>query len=165
MRLFRDYLRGETARCVAQRRPARGHRPARPARTHLLRSAIEDAERATARRHPAPASHRDSTTRRATPSCAPPSASAATPCPSRESFGRLLAIVDHGTPVPELDLLIRTGGERRLSDFLLWEAAYAELLFTDAMWPEFGADGLQRRRARLRGRERRFGGLPGAAAG
>ena len=62
--------------------------------------------------------------------------------PSRESFTRLLAIVDHGTPVPELDLVIRTGGERRLSDFFLWEAAYAELVFTDTMWPDFGADGL-----------------------
>ena len=46
-------------------------------------------------------------------------------------------------PVPEVDLLIRTGGERRLSDFLLWEAAYAELLFSPLMWPEFGPEALQ----------------------
>ena len=70
--------------------------------------------------------------------------------PTRESFGRLLAIVDHGAPVPEVDLLIRTGGERRLSDFLLWEAAYAELLFSPLMWPEFGPEALRRAVARLR---------------
>ena len=51
--------------------------------------------------------------------------------------------MDHGTPVPDVDLLIRTGGERRLSDFLLWEAAYAELLFTPLMWPEFGPEALR----------------------
>ena len=85
--------------------------------------------------------------------------------PSRESFTRLLAIVDHGTPVPELDLVIRTGGERRLSDFFLWEAAYAELVFTDTMWPDFGADGLSAAVREFCGRQRRFGGLAGAVAG
>jgi undecaprenyl diphosphate synthase len=85
--------------------------------------------------------------------------------PTRDTFGRLLAIVDHGTPVPEVDLLIRTGGERRLSDFLLWEAAYAELLFVPLMWPEFGPDALRRAIADFTSRERRFGGLPDAAAG
>ena len=85
--------------------------------------------------------------------------------PSRESFGRLLAIVDHGTPVRELDLLIRTGGERRLSDFLLWEAAYAELFFSPLMWPEFGPEELGAAVREFAQRERRFGGLPDAAAG
>ena len=85
--------------------------------------------------------------------------------PSRESFTRLLAIVDHGTPVPELDLLIRTGGERRLSDFLLWEAAYAELVFSDTMWPDFGADGLSAAVREFHGRERRFGAVTGKVAG
>ena len=79
--------------------------------------------------------------------------------PSRESFARLLAIVDHGTPVPDLDLLIRTGGERRLSDFLLWECAYAELWFTQTMWPDFGAADLARAVEEFRGRDRRFGGV------
>ncbi|MGH7526857.1 MAG: undecaprenyl diphosphate synthase family protein, partial [Gemmatimonadales bacterium] len=84
---------------------------------------------------------------------------------SRESFTRLLAIVDHGTPVPELDLLIRTGGERRLSDFLLWEAAYAELVFSDRMWPDFTAEDLASAVREFSSRERRFGGLPDAVAG
>jgi undecaprenyl diphosphate synthase len=79
--------------------------------------------------------------------------------PTRDSFARLLAIVDHGTPVPQLDLLIRTGGERRLSDFLLWEAAYAELIFLDRMWPDFDAADLAAAVREFEARERRFGGL------
>jgi Undecaprenyl pyrophosphate synthase len=67
--------------------------------------------------------------------------------------------------VPELDLLIRTGGERRLSDFLLWEAAYAELCFLPIMWPEFGADDLKAAVRDFAGRERRFGGLTDKAVG
>jgi undecaprenyl diphosphate synthase len=59
----------------------------------------------------------------------------------------------------EVDLLIRTGGEKRLSDFLLWESAYAELLFTDCMWPDFGPGELDAALAEFRGRERRFGGI------
>jgi undecaprenyl diphosphate synthase len=84
--------------------------------------------------------------------------------PSRESFGRLLAIVDHGTPVPDLDLLIRTGGERRLSDFLLWEAAYAELLFLERMWPDFDATDLATAVEEFRHRDRRFGSVGSMAA-
>jgi undecaprenyl diphosphate synthase len=76
-----------------------------------------------------------------------------------------VAIVDHGLPVPEVDLLIRTGGERRLSDFLLWEAAYAELHFTPLMWPEFGPEALGQAVRDFASRERRFGGLPDAVAG
>ena len=70
-----------------------------------------------------------------------------------------------GVIVPDVDLLIRTGGEQRLSDFLLWEAAYAELYFTDTMWPDFGPADLARAIAGFRTRQRRFGGLPEAAAG
>jgi undecaprenyl diphosphate synthase len=73
--------------------------------------------------------------------------------------------VDHGSPVPELDLLIRTGGERRLSDFLLWEAAYAELHFTSLMWPEFGAPELLAAVEEFAARERRYGGVPEEAVG
>jgi undecaprenyl diphosphate synthase len=62
----------------------------------------------------------------------------------------------------EVDLLIRTGGEKRLSDFLLWESAYAELLFTDRMWPEFDATDLDAALGEFRSRERRFGGVPAA---
>jgi undecaprenyl diphosphate synthase len=60
----------------------------------------------------------------------------------------------------EVDLLIRTGGEKRLSDFLLWECAYAELWFTDRMWPDFDATDLNGALQDFRGRERRFGGAP-----
>jgi undecaprenyl diphosphate synthase len=61
---------------------------------------------------------------------------------------------------PPVDLLIRTGGEQRLSDFLLWESAYAELLFLRTLWPDFGAAGLHNAVAEFQRRDRRFGGLP-----
>jgi undecaprenyl diphosphate synthase len=88
--------------------------------------------------------------------------------PSREAFGQLLAAPACRTN-PNVDLLIRSGGEKRLSDFLLWESAYAELCFVDTLWPDFGADDLRAALADFRSRERRFGGLgevaPLAAAG
>jgi len=65
---------------------------------------------------------------------------------------------------PDVDLLIRTGGEKRLSDFLLWESAYAELCFLDTPWPEFDERDLAAAVADFRRRERRFGGLPSATA-
>jgi undecaprenyl diphosphate synthase len=65
-----------------------------------------------------------------------------------------------GAILPDVDLLIRTGGEQRLSDFLLWECAYAELYFSETMWPDFGAAELARAVAAFRARERRFGSLP-----
>jgi undecaprenyl diphosphate synthase len=79
---------------------------------------------------------------------------------SIEKFARLItqAADDDDSP-QEVDLLIRTGGEQRLSDFLLWECAYAELLFTDRMWPDFCADDLRAAVSEFRRRERRFGGL------
>ena len=61
--------------------------------------------------------------------------------------------------VPDVDLLIRTGGEQRLSDFLLWESAYAELWFTDTPWPEFTAAEFTQAVEAFSRRERRFGGL------
>jgi undecaprenyl diphosphate synthase len=61
---------------------------------------------------------------------------------------------------PPVDLLIRTGGEHRLSDFLLWESAYAELVFSRTMWPDFGAGDLAAAIQEFRGRERRFGAVP-----
>lgn len=60
-------------------------------------------------------------------------------------------------PVPDVDLLIRSGGERRLSDFLLWECAYAELHFTPTLWPDFGAAELDEALAEFARRDRRFG--------
>lgn len=59
-----------------------------------------------------------------------------------------------------LDLLIRTGGERRLSNFLLWHLAYSELEFVDELWPDFTADALKASIEHFRTRQRRFGGLP-----
>ena len=163
MRLFREYLRVETARCVANgvrlEIIGRRDRIGPP-----LRLAIEQAQQATAQgtrlhlRIALDYSSRDAILRAA--QCLRPET-----VPTRDAFGRLLAIVDHGTPVPEVDLLIRTGGERRLSDFLLWEAAYAELLFVPLMWPEFGPPALRDAVRDFRGRERRFGGLPDVAAG
>ena len=76
---------------------------------------------------------------------------------SREVFSRLLADPHQEGPVPDVDLLIRTGGEKRLSDFLLWECAYAELVFTERMWPEFGAEDLAEAVRDFHRRERRFG--------
>jgi undecaprenyl diphosphate synthase len=75
---------------------------------------------------------------------------------TREGVSRLLT---HGSAHRDVDLLIRTGGEKRLSDFLLWECAYAELYFTDRLWPDFGPDDLAAAVAEFRARERRFGGL------
>jgi undecaprenyl diphosphate synthase len=60
----------------------------------------------------------------------------------------------------DVDLLIRTGGEKRLSDFLLWESAYAEFVFTDRMWPDFDEKDLDDALVEFRSRERRFGALP-----
>ena len=61
--------------------------------------------------------------------------------------------------VPDPDLLIRTSGEIRLSNFLLWQAAYTEFVFLDAYWPDFGRDLLEQALAEYRARNRRFGGL------
>jgi len=63
----------------------------------------------------------------------------------------------------DVDLMVRTGGERRLSDFLLWESAYAELAFLDVLWPDLSLADLDALLADFAGRERRFGGLPGQA--
>ena len=60
--------------------------------------------------------------------------------------------------IPDPDLLIRTSGEMRLSNFLLWQSAYTEFVFVDACWPEFGRELLEEALARYRARERRFGG-------
>jgi undecaprenyl diphosphate synthase len=70
-------------------------------------------------------------------------------------LGRFLSLDD----VPEPDLLIRTGGEKRLSNFLLWQLAYTELHFTDVLWPDFGADDVARALEDFARRDRRFGGL------
>ena len=63
--------------------------------------------------------------------------------------------------IPDPDLIIRTSGEQRLSNFLLWQAAYAELLFLDVLWPDFGPEQFEAALAEYARRERRFGARPG----
>ena len=82
---------------------------------------------------------------------------------SREAFEGVMGEVMHDG-AHEVDLLIRTGGEQRLSDFLLWESAYAELYFTEKMWPEFSADDFSEAIAEFRARDRRFGRVTDAVA-
>jgi undecaprenyl diphosphate synthase len=66
---------------------------------------------------------------------------------------------------PPVDLLMRTGGEQRLSDFLLWECAYAELIFSRRMWPDFDAHDLEAAVRQFHTRQRRFGAVPALAPG
>jgi undecaprenyl diphosphate synthase len=73
---------------------------------------------------------------------------------TEEDFRRCLYAPDMHDP----DLIIRTGGERRLSNFLLWQSAYSELVFSDELWPDFTREDLERALAEFRARQRRFGG-------
>jgi undecaprenyl diphosphate synthase len=83
----------------------------------------------------------------------------------RARFAAVLAAVDHSVvPAPDVDLLIRTGGEQRLSDFLLWECAYAELLFSDRLWPDFDEPAFEHALQEFAGRDRRYGRLSQPAA-
>lgn len=84
--------------------------------------------------------------------------------PTREEFGRYVASAAHCPETPPVDLLVRTGGEQRLSDFLLWESAYAELLFLDTLWPDVSGQTLAEAVADFHARERRYGGLLAPAA-
>jgi len=163
MRLFHDYLRKETAECVE-----RGIRIAvigrRDRLAPALRREIEAAERATAHgrglvvRIAVDYSARDSILRAA--ARLKPAREA-----TREEFSRRLAGAIHSPACPDVDLLIRTGGEQRLSDFLLWESAYAELYFSPRMWPDFEAADLQAALDAFHSRQRRFGAVLEAAAG
>ena len=167
MGLFTEYLLAERERCRAQdiRVTVFGRRDRlAPA----LRRAIEDVERSTMLgasmdvRFAIDYSARDAIVRAAALAGAsrPPGRPT-----TRERFAHLLARATHA-PVapPDVDLLIRTGGERRLSDFLLWECAWAELVFLDRAWPEFCASDLEDALAEFQRRERRFGALAPADA-
>ncbi len=161
--LLREYLCSQTARCAARgvRLGVIGRRDRLPA---ALRSAIAAAEAATADggtlhlRLALDYSSRESILRAARKAPRSGILTAA-------AFERLLAQAEGGVaPALAVDLMIRAGGERRLSDFLLWESAYAELIFTPTMWPDFTAADLEAAIRDYRGRERRFGGLPDRAA-
>ncbi|HYB41014.1 MAG TPA: polyprenyl diphosphate synthase [Candidatus Methylomirabilis sp.] len=84
---------------------------------------------------------------------------------ARHDFSARLGAAYGGAGAPDVDLLIRTGGEQRLSDFLLWECAYAELCFLPLMWPDFSPGDLASAVGHFHTRERRFGALSGPAPG
>ena len=152
MKLFHTYLRRERDKCVENgvRISVIGRRDRLPA---LVLPAIEDTEAAT---RPGRKLHLrlavDYSSREAILHAAKQLRSKST----RDDFSAALG-------GPDVDLLIRTGGEKRLSDFLLWEAAYAELIFTPVMWPDFGESDLASAVAEFHSRERRFGAVPKAA--
>ncbi|MFN2570976.1 MAG: di-trans,poly-cis-decaprenylcistransferase [Gemmatimonadales bacterium] len=163
MRLFRRYLVAETDRCVTNdvRMRIIGRRDRIPA--ELLR-AIRAAEEATKPgtrldlRIAVDYSARDAMVRAAR--------NLRGAEVTREQLYRAMCEVDHWDgECRDVDLLIRTGGEQRLSDFLLWECAYAELYFTDRRWPDFSPADLQAAVNEFHSRERRFGAVPAAAAG
>ncbi|HWX28348.1 MAG TPA: polyprenyl diphosphate synthase [Steroidobacteraceae bacterium] len=158
MRLFGQYLFTETRRCVEQsirinvigRRDRLG--------PNLLRS-IEQSERSSAAgsgmllRIAVDYSSQHSIVQAARRATLDTELTAA-------DFHRLLHEVDHcAHPAGEVDLLIRTGNERRLSDFLLWECAFAELHFSDCLWPDFDERRFRCALEDFGGRQRRFGAL------
>ena len=164
MRLFRRYLVAETDRCVTNdvRMRIIGRRDRIP--SELLR-AIKTAEEETRHgtrldlRIAVDYSSRDALVRAA-------QVLRGSEHVTREELSRAMCKVDHWDgEYRDVDLLIRTGGEQRLSDFLLWECAYAELYFTDRRWPDFTAADLASAVQQFHSRERRFGTVPEAAAG
>jgi undecaprenyl diphosphate synthase len=158
MRLFRSALLGEAKRCLDNgvRLTILGRRDRLPS---SLRHTVEQVEALTASganmhlRVAVDYSARDAVLRAAS--------ALRGDSVSREAFGELVARVDNDRlPARDVDLVVRTGGEQRLSDFLLWECAYAELKFVSKMWPDFTAADLAEALADFRGRNRRFGLAP-----
>jgi undecaprenyl diphosphate synthase len=161
MELLARYLTAETPRCLANgvRMSIIGRRDRLP---NALQVSIDDAERETRQcnllqlRLAIDYSARDAivvASNRAASALAANRRAAGEQI-TRERFEELLG---EGRPV---DILIRTGGEQRLSDFLLWECAYAELIFTNRMWPDFSPFDLQMALQQCARRERRYGGIP-----
>lgn len=153
MTLLQRFLSAETARCVREgvRLNVIGRRDRLPPRLVQL---IESSEAATAGgmklrlRLAIDYSSRDAIAKASCEKC------------SDSTFRQRLAYVTHAdSSVDDVDLLIRTGREKRLSDFLLFEAAYAELYFSDRLWPDFCAEDLARAIEDFRGRDRRFGAI------
>jgi undecaprenyl diphosphate synthase len=173
MRLFLRYLRSETAECVEKgvRVTVIGRRDRLPA---FLLPAIDDAEQATRLgrrlllRLAVDYSAREvilEAARRTALEAALAVRNGERPLPvSREAFAQAIADAMYAETACDLDLLIRTGGEQRISDFLLWEAAYAEFVFTERQWPDFDAEDLALAVQAFQRRERRFGAVPEAVA-
>jgi undecaprenyl diphosphate synthase len=164
MRLFRRYLVAETDRCVTNdvRMRIIGRRDRIPSELLRAISAAEDATRQGTRldlRIAVDYSARDAMVRAI-------ERLRDVRTITRDDLSRAMCEVDHWTgECRDVDLLIRTGGEQRLSDFLLWECAYAELYFTDRRWPDFTPADLEHAVQEFHSRERRFGTVPTAAAG
>lgn len=154
MTLFGAYLERETPRCIANgvRMTIIGRRDRLPA---SLVESIAAAERET--RYGSRLHLRIALDYSARDAILNASRQAAGEWITRERFEQLLG---EAQPV---DILIRTGGEQRLSDFLLWECAYAELVFTNRMWPDFSPADLERTVREFARRERRFGAVPQAS--
>jgi undecaprenyl diphosphate synthase len=151
MRLFSEYLQTQIAECVAKevRISFIGRRDRLSRHIARLMDQAEERTRECRRLHVRIAvdySSRDALVH---------AAQQAGPNACRTSIAAAL-------PAPDVDLLIRTGGEQRLSDFLLWECAYAELVFLPVMWPDFQDAHLEQAVQVFRLRERRFGAAPAA---
>ncbi|HSW28892.1 MAG TPA: di-trans,poly-cis-decaprenylcistransferase [Longimicrobiales bacterium] len=162
MSLFRRYLRSEASELRDQgvRLQVIGRRDRLP---RTVVSAIEEAEATTA------GGARlllrlavDYSSRQAVLEAARRCAVSGGVDPAR--FAIALSEAIHGSTdgAPDVDLMIRTGGEQRLSDFLLWECAYAELVFTPRMWPDFSGEDLEAAVSEFRRRDRRFGAVAAA---
>jgi undecaprenyl diphosphate synthase len=162
LRLLHEYLLTETSNCIMEgvRLSIIGRRDRMPA---ALRDTIADAEAATAKgtrlhlRMAVDYSAREAIFHAA---CRFYKVTKL----SSDSFGDVLSEVLRGGST-DVDLLIRTGGEQRLSDFLLWECAFAELVFTPKRWPDFTVEDLQAALREFGNRERTRGALPDAIAG
>ncbi len=152
MRLFRIYLEREVERCAVNgvRLSVIGRRDRLPAGVLTAIAAAETVTRNCGKLHLRLAvdySSRDEMVR------------AAQACGAAGDWSREALSAGVG---PDVDLLIRTSGEQRLSDFLLWECAYAEMLFIERRWPEFCAGDLEDAVRWFRSRQRRFGAIPAA---
>jgi len=161
MRLFRAHLRSEADRCAEQgvRVTVIGRRDRLPPVLVTEMEAAESRTRDGQTLHLQLAvdySSRDAILRAASDALEVGELN-----PSRERLGHLISGGVHASgPIPDVDLVLRTGGEQRLSDFLLWESAYAELVFTPCLWPDFDEAHLAAAMAQFRERKRRYGGLP-----
>ncbi len=162
LRLLHEYLLTETSNCIAEgvRLSIIGRRDRMPA---TLRDTIADSEAATANgtrlhlRLAVDYSAREAIFHAA---CRFYKVTKLSP----DSFGDVLSEVLRGGST-DVDLLIRTGGEQRLSDFLLWECAFSEFIFTPKRWPDFAVEDLEAALREFNNRERTRGALPDAIAG